>query len=103
MTCPGGPRPSGSRSCCSSPWSACVVLPLLAVIVYLIVRGGEMHERAARQAMARDQAAREYAQQHAGAGSSASSADQLSKLAGLRDRGVISAEECDREKAKVLA
>jgi hypothetical protein len=78
-------------------------IPLVGVIVYLIVRGGEMHERATRQAMARDQAAREYAQQHAGAGSSASSADQLSKLADLRDRGVISAEEFDREKAKVLA
>ena len=30
-------------------------------------------------------------------------ADQLSKLADLRDRGVISAEEFEREKAKVLA
>jgi Short C-terminal domain len=27
----------------------------------------------------------------------------LSKLAGLRDRGVISGEELEREKAKVLA
>ncbi len=32
-----------------------------------------------------------------------SSADQLAKLADLRDRGVITAEEFDREKAKVLA
>jgi hypothetical protein len=78
-------------------------IPLVGVIVYLIVRGGEMHERAARQAVARDQAARAYAQQHGGAGTSASSADELAKLADLRDRGVISAAEFDREKAKVLA
>jgi hypothetical protein len=31
------------------------------------------------------------------------SADQLAKLADLRDRGVITSEEFDREKAKVLA
>ena len=33
----------------------------------------------------------------------ANSADQLAKLADLRDRGVITADEFDREKAKVLA
>jgi len=37
-----------------------------------------------------------------GAGSQ-SSADQLAKLADLRARGVITAEEFEREKAKVLA
>ena len=41
--------------------------------------------------------------QRAAAGSPASTADQLAKLAGLRDRGVISAGEFEREKAKVLA
>src|ERR1035441_5849792 len=39
-------------------------IPLVGVIVYLIVRGGEMHEGAARQAMARDPAAREDARHH---------------------------------------
>jgi hypothetical protein len=34
---------------------------------------------------------------------SQSSADQLAKLADLRDRGVITAEEFEREKAKILA
>jgi hypothetical protein len=32
-----------------------------------------------------------------------SSADQLAKLADLRDRGVITTEEFEREKAKILA
>jgi multidrug resistance efflux pump len=76
-------------------------IPLVGVLVYLIARGGEMHERAARQAQRQDEAARSYIQQ--AAGSPASSADQLAKLADLRDRGVITAEEFDREKAKVLA
>ena len=77
-------------------------IPLIGVLVYLIARGGEMHERAARQAQARDEEFRSYVQQAASA-SPASSADQLAKLADLRDRGVITAEEFDREKAKVLA
>ena len=76
-------------------------IPLIGVLVYLIVRGGSMHERAVQDARQQDQEFRQYVQQ-AAASSPASTADQLSKLADLRDRGVISAEEFDREKAKVL-
>jgi membrane protease subunit (stomatin/prohibitin family) len=72
------------------------------VLVYLIARGGKMHEHAAQDARQQDQEFRQYVQQ-AAASSPASTADQLSKLADLRDRGVISAEEFEREKAKVLA
>ena len=54
------------------------------------------------QAQQQDAEARRYIQQ-AAAESPASTADQLAKLADLRDRGVISAEEFEREKAKVLA
>ena len=77
-------------------------IPLIGVLVYLIARGGSMHERAARQAQQHDAEARAYIQQ-AAASSPASTADQLAKLADLRDRGVISAAEFDREKAKILA
>jgi ABC-type multidrug transport system fused ATPase/permease subunit len=77
-------------------------IPLLGVLVYLIVRGSSMHERAAAQARQQDQEARRYIQE-AAASAPASTADQLSKLADLRDRGVISAEEFEREKAKVLS
>ena len=76
-----------------------VILPFLGVLVYLIARGTNMHERAERQAAQQDQARRAYIQQAAGTGT----ADQLAKLADLRDRGVISAEEFEREKAKALA
>jgi ABC-type multidrug transport system fused ATPase/permease subunit len=75
-------------------------IPLIGVLVYLIARGSSMHERALGQARQQDQEFRTYVQEAAG---SQSSADQLTKLADLRDRGVISAEEFEREKAKVLA
>jgi ABC-type multidrug transport system fused ATPase/permease subunit len=75
-------------------------IPLIGVLVYLIVRGGSMHERAQQQARRQDREFRAYVQEAAG---SQSTADQLTKLADLRDRGVISAEEFEREKAKILA
>ena len=74
-------------------------IPLVGVLVYLIVRGGKMQERAVQQAQQDDKQFRSYVQDAAGT----STADQLSKLADLRDRGVITAEEFDREKAKILA
>ncbi len=75
-------------------------IPLIGVLVYLIARGDKMHERAVRQAQQQDREFRSYVQEAAG---SQTTADQLTKLADLRDRGVITAEEFEREKAKVLA
>ena len=75
-------------------------IPLIGVLVYLIARGGEMQQRAQQQAQQQDQEVRRYIQQTANEGNSA---DQLAKLADLRDRGVITADEFDREKAKILA
>ena len=75
-------------------------IPLIGVLVYLIARGGKMQEHAAQQAQRDDQQLRAYVKDAAGP---QSTADQLAKLADLRDRGVISAEEFEREKAKILA
>ena len=75
-------------------------IPLIGVLVYLIARGGEMHERAVQDAQQQDRDVRRYIQQ---AANEPNSADQLAKLADLRDRGVITPEEFEREKAKVLA
>jgi hypothetical protein len=75
-------------------------IPLIGVLVYLIARGDKMHERAVRQVQEQDREARQYIQQAAG---TATPADQLTKLAELRDRGVITADEFEREKAKILA
>jgi Short C-terminal domain/Phospholipase_D-nuclease N-terminal len=74
-------------------------IPLIGVLVYLIARGGKMHERAVQQAQRQDREFRQYVQDAAG---DQSSADQLAKLADLRDRGVISPAEFEQEKAKVL-
>jgi Short C-terminal domain/Phospholipase_D-nuclease N-terminal len=74
-------------------------IPLIGVLVYLIARGGSMHERAGRHARAQNDAYLSHVQPSA----ADSSTDQLTTLAELRDRNVISAEEFDRAKAKVLA
>jgi type VI protein secretion system component VasK len=78
-----------------------LLIPLIGVLVYLIARGGKMQQHAQRDAQAQDQAFRAYVQD--AAGTQASPADQLAKLADLRDRGVITSEEFEREKAKILA
>jgi Phospholipase_D-nuclease N-terminal len=62
-------------------------IPIIGVVVYLIARGDSMNERTAQQARQQDQEFRSYVQE-AAADSPASTADQLAKLADLRDRGV---------------
>ena len=76
-------------------------IPLIGVLVYLIVRGSSMQDRARQEAQQQDREFRAYVQDAAGSGGS--TADQLAKLADLRDRGVITAEEFEQQKAKVLA
>jgi ABC-type multidrug transport system fused ATPase/permease subunit len=79
-----------------------IILPFLGVFVYLIARGGKMHERAAEQAAQQQKAFDQYVQQAAGT-AGASSADQLSKLADLKSQGVLTDAEFDAQKAKILA
>lgn len=79
-----------------------VILPWLGVLIYLIARGGSMQERAMAQAVQQEKAQREYIQQ-VSASSSASSADELEKLAKLQSQGVISSEEFAAQKAKILS
>jgi Short C-terminal domain/Phospholipase_D-nuclease N-terminal len=82
-------------------------IPLIGVLVYLIVRGGSMHERQVRQAQRDADAFYASYGRHAasggGDGGDGSTADQLAKLADLRDRGVLTPEEFEKEKAKILA
>jgi hypothetical protein len=75
-------------------------IPLIGVLVYLIVRGSSMQDRARQEAQQQDQQFRAYVQDAAGSGNTA---DQLAKLADLRDRGVITAAEFEQQKAKILA
>ena len=78
-----------------------LIIPLVGVLVYLIARGGSMHERAVTRAQQQDAQMQDYIRHAAGNGH-ATTADQLAKLADLRDRGVITPAEFEREKAKIL-
>jgi hypothetical protein len=75
-----------------------ILLPLIGVLVYLIVRGHTMHEHQEAD-QARSVAFRRFVQ----SGASTGPADDLNKLADLKERGILSDEEFERAKAKVLA
>jgi hypothetical protein len=78
-----------------------IVLPWLGALVYLIARGKSMNERARAQAQRNEQAFAQYVKDTAGPGTTGT-ADELAKLADLRDRGALTPEEFDRAKAKLL-
>jgi hypothetical protein len=78
-----------------------IIIPWLGVLVYLIVHGGDMQRRSAATAIAVDEAQRNYIRSVAG--TQPSVADELSKLAELRDAGVITDGEYENQKAKLLA
>ena len=80
-----------------------IILPFLGVFVYLIARGGKMHERAAAEAAQQQKQFDTYIKQTAGAGGGTDTASQLSKLADLKSQGVLSDAEFEAQKAKVLA
>jgi hypothetical protein len=77
-----------------------IVVPFLGVLFYLIFRGGSMQERARQRAAQEEEAFRGYVQS---VSTPSGSADQLAKLADLRDRGVLTPAEFEAEKAKILA
>jgi hypothetical protein len=76
-----------------------VVAPFLGVLVYVIARGKGMAERDMQQYQAAEAANQQYIKQAAG---TTSAADELGKLAALRERGVISNEEFEAQKAVLL-
>jgi hypothetical protein len=76
-----------------------IIIPFIGILVYLIARGNSMHERAMQQAEEREKMLRGYVQDAAG---SASTADELAKLADLKNSGAITEEEFQAGKAKVL-
>ena len=78
-----------------------IILPYLGVLVYLIARGGKMHEHAVEAAQAQDAAMRQYVQ--SAAGTAASPADEVARLADLKSQGVIDDAEFQRLKAKAIS
>jgi ABC-type multidrug transport system fused ATPase/permease subunit len=79
-----------------------IILPFLGVFVYLIARGGKMHERAAQQAAEQQKAFDQYVREAAGT-TGADTASQLAKLADLKSQGVLTDAEFEAQKAKILA
>jgi ABC-type multidrug transport system fused ATPase/permease subunit len=76
------------------------IIPLIGILVYLIARGGKMHERAAQAAQQQQEAFDSYVKEAAG---SSSTADELTKLADLKASGALSDAEFEAQKAKLLA
>ncbi len=81
-----------------------IILPFLGVLIYLIARGGSMHERAAQQAQQQQSAFDAYVRQAAsgGGGGGGGNADELAKLADLKKQGVLTDAEFEAQKAKLL-
>ncbi|MEU8758537.1 SHOCT domain-containing protein [Streptomyces sp. NPDC048659] len=100
-------RDDGMSGWGKAGWTAFVVLlPFLGCIVYLIARGKDMGMREVQRARGNEREFQEYIRAAATANGPAPGsghADQLAKLADLKDRGAISPEEYARAKEKVLA
>ncbi len=83
-------------------WSLFVIfLPFLGVLVYIIANGDDMRKRDIETMQQNEAAFRSYVQDAAGSGGG--TATELAKLAELRDNGVLSPEEFEAQKAKLLA
>lgn len=83
-------------------WSILVIfLPFLGIFLYLIVRGGSMSERQAKAAQAQEAAMQDYIRSTAGSGASA--ADELAKLADLHTQGKLDDAEYAAAKAKIVS
>src|ERR1700722_265765 len=109
-----------------------IVIPLVGILVYLIARGGSMRDRQEARARAQGAAFRDYVRQAAasdgpavaaanggtgsastaaagsastatgGNGGAGTASDELAKLAGLHQRGVLNDEEFAKAKARVV-
>jgi|SoiMethySBSTD1v2_1073268.scaffolds.fasta_scaffold640486_2 hypothetical protein len=72
-----------------------IFVPVVAAIAYLIVRGDKMQDRHIRDTQ--EDAHRHHLSTHA------SPADEISKLAALRDSGALTEEEFQTSKARLVA
>jgi len=75
-----------------------IILPWLGVLAYLIIRGDGMQKRTMEMIENAGHQQREYIQNVAGV----STADELTKLADLKETGVITDAEFEAQKAKLL-
>lgn len=81
-------------------WVAFVILiPWLGVLSYLLLRGDKMDSHRAETIAKYEDAQRDYIRSVA----QVSAADELEKLGALKEKGVISEDEFNAQKAKILA
>jgi hypothetical protein len=78
-----------------------IFLPYLGVFVYLIARGGKMHEHAIEAAQAQDEQMRAYIRSATGPGGG--TADEIARLKALHDQGVLSDDEFSAAKARAIS
>lgn len=77
-----------------------VFIPFLTALIYLIARGEGMRDRTIKAQADAKKHFDEYVREQAHA---SSPADELHKLAELKDKGALSQQEFDQAKAKLLA
>ena len=81
-------------------WIAFVILlPWLGVLVYLIARGDKMHEHSIQAYKQMEGDLRSYVRSVA----NVSAADELERLAALKQKGVLTDEEFVAQKARALS
>jgi hypothetical protein len=78
-----------------------LIIPLIALIVYVITRGAGMAERDSKDVSAAMEAQDDYIRQVAGTGESPS--EQIARAHQLLSSGAISQQEFDAIKAKALS
>ena len=77
-----------------------IVVPWLGVLIYIIANGDKMTGRSIAAAQQQQAQMDAYIRETAASGGTA---EELTKLAALRDQGVISADEFESQKSKLLA
>ena len=80
-----------------------IILPYIGVFVYLIARGKKMQDHAYQAAANQEAAMRRYVQSVASDSGGPSKADEIARLAKLRDDGVLTEAEFQQAKASTLA
>lgn len=81
-------------------WVAFVILiPWLGVLAYVLIRGDKMQEHNVESITKMQDAQRDYIRSVA----QVSAAEELEKLGALKEKGVITDEEFEAQKAKILA
>ena len=77
-----------------------IIIPWLGVLVYLIANGDDMSRRNIEAGQNQQAEMDSYIRNVAGSGGTA---DEIAKLAELREQGVLSDEEFAQQKSKLLA